>query len=150
MIKKLMYTLVVCAVVLALSACKKDVPPQITDNYEEVPTETESINSNSINEVLDEHFDSFVSDVYSHPQDYNGLKYRLRAYYRVVEHDEAFINYLAKGTDERWMGFAIETDQSLPTPGSLILAEGTLKVRFEDNQDTPYFEIESIEILREK
>lgn len=150
MIKKLMYMLVICAVALTLSACKKNVSQQTTDTLEEAPTETATINSKSINEVLDEHFDSFVSDVYSHPQDYNGLKYRLRAYYRLVEHDGELINYLAKGTDERWMGFAIETDQSLPTPGSLILAEGTLKVRFEDNQDTPYFEIESIEILREK
>lgn len=103
-----------------------------------------------IQEVLDEHYDAFVGDVYSYPKDYENLKYRLRATYRQVEHEGSLKDYLFKGTDERWMGFEIESSQALPSPGSLILVVGTFKTKMDEGQVTPYLELESIEVIKEK
>lgn len=103
-----------------------------------------------IQEVLDEHYDAFVGDVYSYPKDYENLKYRLRATYRQVEHEGSLRDYLFKGTDERWMGFEIESAQALPSPGSLILVVGTFKTKIDEGQVTPYLELETIEVIKEK
>lgn len=154
MIKKVSHITLGVMIALSLTACAS-VRHEVKDNAVLEPTTVGETAKNELEvekvyEVLDEHFDSFVSDVYSHPQDYNGLKYRLRAFYRQVSHDGELRNYLFKGTDERWMGFEIVTEQPLPSPGSTILALGTLKVKMEDNQETPYFEIQSLEIIREK
>lgn len=152
MIKKI-FSLMIFVVILAFSTgCQQKQNPQDAQIIH-VASESKSESSeatDTINEVLDEHYDAFVGDVYSHPRDYEGLKYRLRAYYRQVEHDGILRNYLFKGTDERWMGFEIETSQNLPSPGSMIMIVGTFKVKTDEGQDTPYLSIESIEILREK
>lgn len=149
--KRYLYTLILVALMALTTACQGDVSKEITPNTEPITAEDKSEASNStVNEVLDEHYDAFVGDVYSYPKDYEGLKYRLRAYYRQVEHDGHFMNYLFKGTDERWMGFEIETALELPSPGSLILVVGTFKTKMDDGQLTPYLEVESLDVLKAK
>lgn len=126
------------------------------DSKEDTPTDTATTEESKltqetdIQEVLDEHYDAFVGDVYSYPKDYENLKYRLRATYRQVEHEGSLKDYLFKGTDERWMGFEIESSQALPSPGSLILVVGTFKTKMDEGQVTPYLTLESIEVIKEK
>lgn len=126
------------------------------DSKEDTPTDTATTEESKltqetdIQEVLDEHYDAFVGDVYSYPKDYENLKYRLRATYRQVEHEGSLKDYLFKGTDERWMGFEIESLKALPSPGSLILVVGTFKTKMDEGQVTPYLELESIEVIKEK
>lgn len=152
MIKKYIRILFLVALLVSTTGCQLNQKTEtVAVSNEEINSVSESVTTtDTINEVLDEHYDAFVGDVYSHPKDYEGLKYRLRAYYRQVEHDGLLRNYLFKGTDERWMGFEIETTQKLPEPGSMILIEGTFKIKNDEGQDTPYLEIESLEIIREK
>lgn len=150
--KKYISILLLIGLLAATTGCQLNREAEVgaVNNEETVSAPNTQIKTEIINEVLDEHYDAFVGDVYSHPKDYEGLKYRLRAYYRQVEHDGNLKNYLFKGTDERWMGFEIETTQDLPTPGSMMMVVGTFRIKIDEGQDTPYLDIESLEIIREK
>lgn len=145
------------AVLALTTACETNKVGQATVpiteeiTIEEVPAEEVQITQETeIHEILDEHYDAFVGDVYSYPKDYENLKYRLRATYRQVEHEGSLKDYLFKGTDERWMGFEIESLKALPSPGSLILVVGTFKTKIDEGQVTPYLALESIEVIKEK
>lgn len=128
----------------------KEVSKEDTSTDTATTEESKLTQETDIQEVLDEHYDAFVGDVYSYPKDYENLKYRLRATYRQVEHEGSLKDYLFKGTDERWMGFEIESSQALPSPGSLILVVGTFKTKMDEGQVTPYLALESIEVIKEK
>lgn len=153
MFNKLSMLVSVIVCVGALSGCQSQTLENEAQTQSEVTSsaiESTKQEDLKIHEVSDEHYDAFVSDVYSHPQDYEGLNYRIRAYYRIVEHDGTNRNYLFKGTDERWMGFEIESELALPSPESMILVEGTFFVKEDEGQQTPYLKINSLEVIKEK
>jgi uncharacterized membrane protein YcgQ (UPF0703/DUF1980 family) len=100
-------------------------------------------------EISDERYYAFVDDVFDYPEEYIEQTYRFRGQYRIRKIDDKIHQYVFQGTDERWVGFEVDYNGTMPKVASVIVVVGKIKMRTVEGKNIPYFHINSLEVIRE-
>jgi uncharacterized membrane protein YcgQ (UPF0703/DUF1980 family) len=100
-------------------------------------------------EITDDRYYAFVDDVFDYPEEYIKQSYRFRGQYRIRKIDDKIHQYVFQGTDERWVGFEVDYNGTMPKVASVIVVVGKIKIRSVEGKNIPYFHIDSLEVIRE-
>lgn len=143
---KIRITALIIAIGLIIISSKTHIFKKVEklNTINSVPSNTngETLSTAVILEINEDQFVGFINDLYENPADYEGNQIRIRGHYRTREVLGKTVHYIFQGTDERWIGMAIEYTGDYPTESAIVQVVGTLRVKTTDDKKQPILEIE--------